>query len=168
MTDTRWLRAMLVVATTTDARRDRRSTAARARLRRSAARPHGCRESDRRRPARRASRVSGTGYSGMVGQQRLHGYDVDWPRVDALANYTRTMNWDARTMKEEFDRKPGLNPASWKYGVGWIGGTPLQQNRTRCSCVNGKPTRWHMDGAGGHAGGRAAGRSPSAGSWSCG
>ncbi len=42
--------------------------------------------------------------------------NVDWPRGEPLANYTRTMNWDARTMKEEFDRKPGLNPASWKYG----------------------------------------------------
>ena len=38
------------------------------------------------------------------------------------------MNWDAKTMKEEFDRKPGLNPASWKYGIGWIDG-PLQQKR---------------------------------------
>ena len=31
-------------------------------------------------------------------------------------------------MKEEFDRKPGLNPASWKYGVRWIDG-PLQRER---------------------------------------
>ena len=57
--------------------------------------------------------------------------NVDWPRGEPLANYTRTMNWDARTMKEEFDRKPGLNPASWKYGLGWMGGTPLQRNRVR-------------------------------------
>ena len=33
-------------------------------------------------------------------------------------------------MKEEFDRKPGLNPAMWKYGIGWIGGTPLQKTHT--------------------------------------
>ena len=35
------------------------------------------------------------------------GKNVDWPRIDSLANYTRTMNWEAKTMKEEFDRKPG-------------------------------------------------------------
>ena len=47
------------------------------------------------------------------------------------------MNWDARTMKEEFDRKPGLNPASWKYGMGWVGGTPLQRNPRQIFIVNG-------------------------------
>ena len=57
------------------------------------------------------------------------------------------MNWDARTMKEEFDRKPGLNPASWKYGVGWIGGTPLQQHSRQTFMVNGK-YGWHIDGPG--------------------
>ena len=62
--------------------------------------------------------ISGTGYSGMVGQQRLNDKNVDWPRGEPLANYTRTMNWETGTMKEEFDRKPGLNPASWKYGWG--------------------------------------------------
>ena len=50
--------------------------------------------------------MTGTGYAGMVGQQRLNGYDIDWPRGEPLANYTRTMNWDTRTMREEFDRKP--------------------------------------------------------------
>ena len=30
--------------------------------------------------------ISGTGYSGMVGQQRLNGYEVDWPRGEPLAN----------------------------------------------------------------------------------
>src|SRR6266850_4164351 len=64
--------------------------------------------------------MTGTGYSGMVGQARMNGYDVDWPRGAPLANYTRTMNWDTRTMKEEFDRPPGKNPASWKYGLGWV------------------------------------------------
>ena len=65
--------------------------------------------------------IAGTGYAGMVGQQRLNDKNVDWPRGEPLANYTRTMNWEARTMKEEFDRKPGLNPASWKYGLGMDG-----------------------------------------------
>jgi hypothetical protein len=59
--------------------------------------------------------LSGTGYAGAVGQQRESGVNIDWPRGEPLANYTRTMNWDAQWSKEEFDRKPGLNPASWKY-----------------------------------------------------
>ena len=91
--------------------------------------------------------LSGTGYAGMVGQQRESAWNVDWPRGEALANYRRTMNWDARTSKEEFDRKPGLNPASWKYGAGWKGGTPLQQHSRQTFAVNGR-LGWHIDGAG--------------------
>src|SRR5262245_3039415 len=91
--------------------------------------------------------ISGTGYAGMVGQQRLNDKGVDWPRGAPLENYTRTMNWEARTMKEEFDRKPGLNPASWKYGVGWVDGTPPQRNSRQIFMVNGAQA-WHMDGPG--------------------
>jgi glyoxylase-like metal-dependent hydrolase (beta-lactamase superfamily II) len=91
--------------------------------------------------------ISGTAYDGAVGQQRESGKNVDWPRIDALTNYTRTMNWEARTMKEEFDRKPGLAPAAWKYGVGWVDG-PLQQNPHQLFLLNGKYA-WHMDGANG-------------------
>jgi len=54
------------------------------------------------------------------------------------------MDWDAKTMKEEFDRKPGLNPASWKYGVGWIDG-PLQQHPHQIFMVNERHA-WQMDG----------------------
>ena len=50
-------------------------------------------------------------------------------------------------MKEEFDRKPGLNPASWKYGVGWMDGTPVQQNPHQIFMVNGN-YGWHIDGTG--------------------
>ena len=72
---------------------------------------------------------------------------MDWPRGEPLANYTRTMNWDAATMTEEFDRKPGLNPASWKWGIGWAGGTPLQQQSRQKFVVNGQ-YGWHHDGPG--------------------
>jgi hypothetical protein len=89
--------------------------------------------------------ISGTGYAGMVGQQRLNDKNVDWPRGEPLANYTRTMNWETRTMKEEFDRKPGLNPASWKYGLGWMDGTPPQRNSRQIFMVNGN-FGWHLDG----------------------
>lgn len=92
--------------------------------------------------------ISGTGYAGAVGQQRESGVNVDWPRIDSLANYTRVMNWENQTMKEEFDRKPGLAPASWKYGSGWKDGTPLQRNPHQTFAVNGK-VAWHIDGAGG-------------------
>ncbi len=94
--------------------------------------------------------ISGSGYTGMVGQQRLNGYEVDWPRGEPLANYTRTMDWEAETMVEEFDREPGRNPASWKYGLGWRGGTPLQASSRQRFVVKGLHG-WHVDGPGGEA-----------------
>jgi glyoxylase-like metal-dependent hydrolase (beta-lactamase superfamily II) len=90
---------------------------------------------------------SGTGYGGAVGQTYENAVNVDWPRIDALANYTRTINWEAATSKETFDRKPGLNPAAWKYGLGWQGGTPTQTATRQTHIVNGR-TAWHIDGDG--------------------
>lgn len=91
--------------------------------------------------------IAGTGYTGMVGQQKESGWNIDWPRGEPLTNYQRTMNWETGTSKEEFDRKPGLNPASWKYGSGWRDGTPLQQQPHQMFAVNGK-YGWHIDGSG--------------------
>jgi glyoxylase-like metal-dependent hydrolase (beta-lactamase superfamily II) len=91
---------------------------------------------------------SGTGYSGAVGQAFESGVNIDWPRIDSMANYVRTINFETRTIKEEFDRKPGQNPASWKYGLGWQDGTPVQKNVHQTFVVNGD-YGWHMDGAGG-------------------
>jgi glyoxylase-like metal-dependent hydrolase (beta-lactamase superfamily II) len=88
---------------------------------------------------------SGTGYAGAVGQTFENAVNVDWPRIDALANYTRTINWETRTSTETFDRRPGLNPASWKYGLGWQGGTPTQKARRQTHIVNGR-FAWHVDG----------------------
>lgn len=90
---------------------------------------------------------SGTGYGGAVGQAFESAPNIDWPRVDSLANYRRTINFETRTITEEFDRKPGLNPASWKYGLGWQDGTPLQKNLHQTFVVSGN-VGWHMDGAG--------------------
>ena len=90
---------------------------------------------------------SGTGYDGAVGQTFEQAVNVDWPRIDRMANYTRTINWDAGTSKETFDRAPGLNPASWKYGLGWMGGTPTQKQTRQTFIVNG-PTAWAVDGDG--------------------
>jgi glyoxylase-like metal-dependent hydrolase (beta-lactamase superfamily II) len=91
---------------------------------------------------------SGTGYAGAVGQAFESGVNIDWPRIDALANYRRTIDYTTRTIVEEFDRKPGLNPASWKYGLGWHGGTPTQKNLHQTFVVSGD-RGWHIDGAGG-------------------
>jgi glyoxylase-like metal-dependent hydrolase (beta-lactamase superfamily II) len=90
---------------------------------------------------------SGAGYNGAVGQTAEYAANVDWPRPDAMANYTRTINWETGTSKETFDRKPGLTPASWKYGLGWRGGTPLQKHPRQTHIVNG-PYAWHIDGDG--------------------
>jgi glyoxylase-like metal-dependent hydrolase (beta-lactamase superfamily II) len=90
--------------------------------------------------------IGGTAYGGALGQARESARNTDWPLVDALANYTRTMNWDNWSMKEEFDRKPGLSPAGWKYGIGWEDG-PLQKNAHQTFMVNGTHA-WYIDGAG--------------------
>jgi glyoxylase-like metal-dependent hydrolase (beta-lactamase superfamily II) len=59
----------------------------------------------------------------------------------------RTINWETGTSKETFDRKPGLNPASWKYGLGWQGGTPTQKGPHQTHIVNGRYA-WSIDGDG--------------------
>ncbi len=89
--------------------------------------------------------ISGNAYAGMVGQQRLSAYEVDWPRGEPLTRYKRVMNWDAGSMLEEFDREPGHNPASWKYGLGWRGGTPIQQHPHQIFAINGA-YGWAIDG----------------------
>ena len=90
---------------------------------------------------------SGTGYAGAVGQTFENAVNIDWPRIDSLANYTRTIDWRAGTSIETFDRKPGLSPASWKYGIGWQGGTPTQAQTRQTHIVNGRHA-WHIDGDG--------------------
>jgi glyoxylase-like metal-dependent hydrolase (beta-lactamase superfamily II) len=90
---------------------------------------------------------SGSGYAGAVGQTFENAVNIDWPRIDSLANYTRSINWDAGTSKETFDRKPGLSPASWKYGLGWQDGTPTQKAARQTHIVNGR-VAWHIDGDG--------------------
>jgi glyoxylase-like metal-dependent hydrolase (beta-lactamase superfamily II) len=90
---------------------------------------------------------SGTGYGGAVGQTYENAVNIDWPRIDSLANYTRTINLEAGTSVETFDRKPGLNPASWKYGLGWQDGTPTQKALRQTHIVNGKHA-WSIDGDG--------------------
>lgn len=89
----------------------------------------------------------GTGYGGAVGQTFENAVNVDWPRIDALTNYSRTIDWQTGTSKETFERKPGLNPASWKYGLGWQGGTVTQKATRQTHIVSGR-LAWHIDGDG--------------------
>ena len=88
---------------------------------------------------------SGTGYAGKVGQNFTQ--DTDWPRGEPLTDYTRTINYDLRSSMEQFSRRPGLNPRSWKYGTGWLGGTPIQQSERQTFVVSGNYA-WHIDGEG--------------------
>ena len=92
----------------------------------------------------------GTAYGGRLGQQRYVKVEGDWP-VDRLSNFARHINWDARAMREEFDRAPGQTPASYKYGAGWMGGTPTQKHSRQLFAVNGA-TAWHRDGPDGAVG----------------
>ncbi len=90
---------------------------------------------------------SGTGYAGAVGQTVENAVNVDWPRIDTMASYTRSINWDTGTSVETFDRKPGLSPASWRYGLGWQDGTPTQRSTRQTHVVSGRYA-WHRDGDG--------------------
>jgi glyoxylase-like metal-dependent hydrolase (beta-lactamase superfamily II) len=89
---------------------------------------------------------SGVGYSGPVGQTFENAPNIDWQRSE-MANYTRTINWETGTSKETFDRKPGNNPAIWRYGLGWVDGTPTQKNPHQIHMTNGRYS-WSMDGEG--------------------
>ena len=87
---------------------------------------------------------AGEGYTGMVGQNMTQ--DTDWPRGEPLQGYSRMIDFETGTSVERFERKPGLNPASWKYGPGWLGGTPLQQHDHQTFTVSGEYA-WHVDGS---------------------
>lgn len=71
---------------------------------------------------------SGTGWQGMVGQN--YAPDQDWPRVD-LKSYTRTIDFDTMSSREEFVRAQGNNPA--RGG----GGVPLAAEQRVVNLVSG-------------------------------
>ena len=89
--------------------------------------------------------ISGSAYTGMVGQQYVNAYEVDWPRGKPLRNYSRVIDWENVRMIETFDREPGHNPASWKYGLGWDSGMPVQKNEHQIFSLNGVYA-WYQDG----------------------
>src|SRR6267142_5987639 len=81
---------------------------------------------------------SGTGgYVGIVGQGFSPG--DDWPKVE-LANFSRTINYDARSMREEQTRRQGNYPP--RGG----GGIPIQGEQRSVALVSGN-TAWNLNGA---------------------
>jgi glyoxylase-like metal-dependent hydrolase (beta-lactamase superfamily II) len=78
----------------------------------------------------------GGGYVGIVGQN--HSPGDDWARVE-LASFSRNINFDARTMREEQVRRQGNNP---RRGGG---GIPIQGEQRTTSLVSGK-FAWTMQG----------------------
>ena len=52
--------------------------------------------------------ISGTGWYGQVGQS--YALDGDWPRFEVF-QYTRTINYDAGTSREDLMRRRGSYPA---------------------------------------------------------
>src|SRR2546422_1706072 len=80
---------------------------------------------------------SGTGgYVGIVGQ----GYSPgdDWPKVE-LASFSRTINFDARTMREEQVRRQGNYPS--RGG----GGIPIQGEQRLINLISGNYA-WNLQG----------------------
>ena len=79
---------------------------------------------------------SGTGWQGAVGQN--FAPDQDWPRFD-LKSYTRTIDFDTMSSKEEMVRVQGSNPA--RGG----GGAPIQGEQQIINLVSGSYA-WDMQG----------------------
>jgi glyoxylase-like metal-dependent hydrolase (beta-lactamase superfamily II) len=72
---------------------------------------------------------SGAGWQGMVGQN--FSPDRDWPRVD-LKDYTRTIDFDTMSSKEEYTRSQGNNPVQ-----GGGAGFPFLQDQKVTNLVSG-------------------------------
>ena len=80
--------------------------------------------------------MSGTGWQGAVGQS--YSPNDDWPRFDVTA-YTKTIDYDTRSSKEDMTRRQGNNPP--RGG----GGTPLQGDQRQELYVNGN-FAWNVAG----------------------
>jgi hypothetical protein len=72
---------------------------------------------------------SGAGWQGMVGQNFAPA--VDWPRVD-LKDYTRTIDFDTMSSKEEYTRSQGNNSLQ-----GGGAGFPFLQDQKVVNFVSG-------------------------------
>ncbi len=79
--------------------------------------------------------ISGTGWYGQVGQS--YALDGDWPRFEVF-QYTRTINYDAGTSREDLMRRRGSYPA-----VG--GGPPFAGDQRITELVSGEYA-WNLQG----------------------
>jgi glyoxylase-like metal-dependent hydrolase (beta-lactamase superfamily II) len=79
---------------------------------------------------------SGTGWNAGVGQS--FSPQDDWPKFE-VTRYTRTIDYDAKSSREEITRRQGNNPP--RGG----GGTPLQGEQQQVAIVSGNYA-WNMDG----------------------
>src|SRR5919109_1753998 len=79
---------------------------------------------------------SGTGWNAAVGQS--YSADEDWPRFE-VTSYTRTIDYDSRSSKEELTRRQGSYPP--RGG----GGTPIQGTQQQMALVSGNYA-WNMQG----------------------
>jgi len=77
----------------------------------------------------RSITYSGSGWQGMVGQNFTP--DRDWPRVD-LQNYTRTIDFDTMSSREEYTRTQGNHPTQ-----GGGAGFPFLQPQKVVNFVSG-------------------------------
>ncbi|MBI2186517.1 MAG: MBL fold metallo-hydrolase [Acidobacteria bacterium] len=78
--------------------------------------------------------VTGAGWNAGVGQSYSPG--DDWPRFE-VTRYARTIDFEARTSREEFTRRQGNNPP--RGG----GGTPIQGEQQQVFIVSGNAA-WNL------------------------
>ena len=111
--------------------------------------------------------MSGTGYAGIVGQQRLADKNVDWPRGEPLANYTRTMNWDAADDEGGIRPQAGTESRVVEMGRG-LARRHAASAATAPDLHGQRRYAWHIDGAGARRRWPRRPTMPSAGSSRCG
>jgi glyoxylase-like metal-dependent hydrolase (beta-lactamase superfamily II) len=80
---------------------------------------------------------AGTGWTAFVGQT-FNSASGDWPRFEVPV-YTKVIDYDARTSREEFTRRQGNFPPQGG------GGTPLQGEPRTVALLNGT-FAWNMNG----------------------
>jgi glyoxylase-like metal-dependent hydrolase (beta-lactamase superfamily II) len=84
--------------------------------------------------ALKSVQITGTGWNAGVGQS--FSPEADWPRFE-VTRYVRTIDYDARSSREEFTRRQGNYPP--RGG----GGTPIQGEQQQVFIVSGN-SAWNM------------------------
>src|SRR5712692_2983113 len=80
--------------------------------------------------------ISGTGMNAAFGQS--YSPDSDWPRFE-VTRYIKTIDYDARSSREQITRRQGNNPPQGG------GGTPLQGEQQQDFIVSGTYA-WNIQG----------------------